>query len=169
VEPPRLETERLILRPFQGSDYEPYLRAHQRPEVVKYITADGNPLDEPTAWRSLAMFAGHWVLRGFGSWAVEERSSGKWIGRVGLHRPEPWPEVELGYMIDVPYWRQGFAVEACRASMQWAKDTLSRTRLVSYITPGNEASVAVAKKLGGIYEKTFPLQFHDAQVFGYRL
>lgn len=169
MEIPRLSTERLVLRPFAGSDFEPYLRAHQRPEVVRYITADQKPLDGPTAWRSLAMFAGHWALRGFGSWAVEEKESGQWVGRVGLHQPEPWPETELGYLIDLPWQKKGYAVEAGRAAMDWAKRALGRQRLVSYITPGNEASVAVAKKLGGAFEKRFFLQIHDADVYAYRL
>jgi RimJ/RimL family protein N-acetyltransferase len=169
LEPPRLQTERLVLRPFRGSDFEPYLRAHQRPEVVKHITADGKPLEASTAWRSLAMFAGHWTLRGFGSWAVELKSTGEWIGRVGLHQPEPWPETELGYMIDSPHWRKGYAVEACRASLKWAKAALFRTRLVSYIDPDNIASIAVSRKLGGVLEKRIVLLGRDAEVFAHTL
>ena len=169
MQPPRLSTERLILRPFQGSDIEPYRLAYLRPEVARYTTNDGKILDAPTSWRSLAMFAGHWALLGFGSWAVEEKSSGAWVGRVGLHQPAPWPETELGYLIDEPYWRKGYAVEASRAAMQWAKDVLGRTRLVSYIAPENAASIATAKKLGGVYEARIQIIGHETDVFAYRL
>lgn len=167
--PPRLETERLILRPFQGSDYGPYLAAHQRADVVRHVTADGKPLTDALAWRSLAMFAGHWTLRGFGSWSVEEKASGAWVGRVGLHMPEPWPELELGYLIDAPFWRRGYAVEAGRAAQAWGKDVLELTRLVSYISPENAASIATAKKLGGVWERRIQLMGLETEVFAYRL
>ncbi len=43
------------------------------------------------AWRNMALVLGHWQLRGFGLWAVEDRASGLLAGRVGCWRPEGWP------------------------------------------------------------------------------
>jgi RimJ/RimL family protein N-acetyltransferase len=51
----------------------------------------------------MAPILGHWTLKGFGYWAVEERASGAFVGCVGLWEPSGWPEVELGYWITPQY------------------------------------------------------------------
>ena len=165
---PTLETPRLLLRPFRASDFEAYARAHARPEVVRFITQDQKPLDAGMAWRSMAMLVGHWELRGFGSWALEERATGAWVGRVGLHQPEPWPEVELAYMVDAPHWKKGFAKEGGRAVLDWAR-AQGRTRLVSYINADNAASQGVARSLGARPEGTHTVGATLCDVWVYRL
>jgi len=54
---------------------------------------------------------GHWTLRGYGTWAVERKSDGAFIGRVGLINPEGWPGLEVGWTLGKPYWGQGYATE----------------------------------------------------------
>ena len=71
------------------------------PDVTRYL-ADGRPLSRGDAWRQLAMIIGHWELRGFGLWAVEERSSGAFLGRIGCFEPEGWPGFEIGYSARAP-------------------------------------------------------------------
>src|SRR5687767_1250386 len=88
-----LETDRLILRMLRASDFDAYAEMHADPAVMRYI-GDGQPLARPMAWRSLATMIGHWSLRGYGLWAVEERSSGKLVGRIGFWNPEGWPGFE---------------------------------------------------------------------------
>lgn len=51
------------------------------------------------SWRQLALWRGHWDLRGFGMWALEERASRAFVGRVGLHYPEGWPDREVGWTL----------------------------------------------------------------------
>jgi RimJ/RimL family protein N-acetyltransferase len=72
---PILQTERLLLRGFHARDFDAYAAMMADPEVTRHL-ADGRPLGRADAWRQLAMFAGHWTLRGFGVWAVEERATG---------------------------------------------------------------------------------------------
>jgi RimJ/RimL family protein N-acetyltransferase len=94
VEIPVLETDRLILRGFMQDDLEAYARIFGDLEVARFI-ADGKPVDRNLAWRGMATMVGHWHLRGFGMWAVEEKASGEMIGRAGLLEPEGWPGREL--------------------------------------------------------------------------
>jgi RimJ/RimL family protein N-acetyltransferase len=100
------------------------------------------------AWRLLAAGIGHWALRGYGTWAVERKSDGAFIGRVGLINPEGWPGLEVGWTLGKPYWRQGYATEAARASLRYAFLTQPVDRIISCIDAGNKPSQAVALKLG---------------------
>jgi RimJ/RimL family protein N-acetyltransferase len=80
---PQLTTERLLLRGFRPDDFERYAEMMADPDVSRHLM-DGRPLTRVEAWRQLAMFAGHWVLRGYGLWAIEERATGESLGRIGL-------------------------------------------------------------------------------------
>src|SRR5262245_22960661 len=111
---PALETERLRLRQFRDSDIDSYASMCANPEVMRYLSANGELLSRADAWRQMSMFLGHWELRGYGTWAVEEKSSGAFVGRVGLHFPEGWPDRELGWTVDRQFWGKGYAVEAAR-------------------------------------------------------
>ena len=100
----RLDTERLILRMFREDDFEAYYaKISSDGDVMRYL-GDGQPLTRSIVWRQLAMIVGHWQLKGYGMWAVEERSTGELIGRIGLFNPEGWPGFELGWVLGRAYW-----------------------------------------------------------------
>ena len=104
--PHRLETTRLLLRPFEAEDLDPYASMCADPEVMRYV-GDRGVLSREDAWRQMALLAGHWLLRGFGMWAVEERESGTFVGRVGLHYPEGWPDRKVAWALARPFWDRG--------------------------------------------------------------
>lgn len=85
----------------------------------------------------MATHTGHWVLKGYGTWAVERSSDGLLLGRVGLWEPEGWPGVELGWKLCREAWGHGYAQEAARGAMKWAWSSLDLPRLISLIDPGN--------------------------------
>src|SRR5437762_11892017 len=93
-----LETERLTLRMLREEDLDAYAEMCADPDVMRYI-GDGQPMTRSLAWRSLALMVGHWHLRGYGLWAVEERASGLPVGRIGVWNPEGWPGFGLGWML----------------------------------------------------------------------
>jgi RimJ/RimL family protein N-acetyltransferase len=144
----RLETERLILRPLTNADFEAYAAICADAEVTRYMSVNGAPLPRWEAWRSLAMFVGHWQLRGYGVWGLEEKANGRLLGRAGLHNPDGWPGIEVGWMLDRSVWGQGFATEAGRAAMVWAADVLRLPHIISVIHPENVRSIRVAERLG---------------------
>src|ERR687887_272892 len=142
-----LETDRLTLRMLRESDLDAYAEMCADPEVMRYL-GDGQPLARPMAWRNLAMMVGHWSLRGYGLWAVQERSSGVLVGRVGFWNPEGWPGFELGWMLRRAFWGRGYATEAARAALRFAFGQLGVPQVISLIRPGNAASIRVARRLG---------------------
>lgn len=142
-----LETERLVLRMLRESDFESYAQMCGDPEAMRYI-GDGQALTRPLAWRNLALMIGHWSLRGYGLWAVEERASGALVGRVGFWNPEGWPGFELGWLLRRSSWGKGYATEAARAALQFAFTEMGRPQVISLIHPDNAASIRVAERLG---------------------
>jgi RimJ/RimL family protein N-acetyltransferase len=148
---PILDTRRLRLRPFTEADVAVLDSLLQDPEVVRYIGDRRVPTLQET-WRAVAGWLGHWVLRGYGMWAVEERASGAMVGRAGLIYPADWPGPEVGYMLGRTWWGRGYATEAARAAMDWGFATIGFERLISLIDPANTASIAVAERLGETYD-----------------
>ena len=143
---PRLETKRLLLREWRQDDFETYARWMSDPDVVRWLT--GEPMARGDAWRSLAVMAGHWILRGYGFWAVEEKTSGTLVGRVGLWNPETWPGLEVGWTLGREHWGKGYATEAALASMDYAFMTQPISKLLSVIHVSNTPSQKVAARLG---------------------
>ena len=164
--PDNIETERLLLRQFLESDLDEYARMCAEPEVMRYI-GDGRTLARDEAWRSMASALGHWVLRGYGLYACEEKVTGRFVGRVGLINPEGWPGMEAGWMIGRDSWNRGYATEAATAVVTMAYGALATTRLISLIRPENAASIRVAEKLGAVVEKTITLMGTEAVVYAY--
>jgi RimJ/RimL family protein N-acetyltransferase len=144
---PEIQTERLVMRGFGDDDLDDWAAIVADPEVTRWV-GDENPLSREAAWRNMAYFMGHWLLRGFGSWALEERETGKVVGRTGLYRPEAWPGLEVGWLVGREHWGRGFAPEAGRASMEWAREELGADHIISLIEDANERSARVAEKLG---------------------
>jgi RimJ/RimL family protein N-acetyltransferase len=142
-----LETNRLILRLFREADLDAYAEMSADLEVMQYIGI-GQPQSRSEAWRSMATMLGHWQLRGYGLWAVEEKSSREMIGRIGCWYPEGWPDLEIGWLLRRAYWGKGFAIEAAKASLQYAFQRLERSHIISLIDSQNHRSIRVAERLG---------------------
>lgn len=157
-----LETKRLLLRQWRNDDFEHYAAFFADETNAQYI---GGRCDRDEAWRRMATIVGHWTLRGYGFWAVEEQSTCDFCGSIGLWYPEGWPERECGWWLMPDKQGLGYATEAAQRSRQYAYETLGWPTLVSYIDPGNTASEAVAKRLGCTPEHVFELCGHDARVW----
>ena len=142
-----LETERLRLRAFRNDDLEAYAPMCADPEVMRYL-GTGVTLSRDDAWRSMAGFLGHWALRGYGMWALEEKATGLFVGRAGFLNPEGWPGFELGWTLGRAHWGRGFATEAARRALEFAFRELDQPRVISLIRPGNAPSMRVAERLG---------------------
>lgn len=142
---PTLETDRLRLRDWREDDFEPYAAVWADPEMASFM---GGACSREGAWRRMAAVVGHWHLRGYGTWAVEDKSTRAFIGWCGLWYPEGWPEPELGYCLVRGTQGQGFATEAARCARSHAYEVLGWTTLISFIDLRNEPSIRVAQRLG---------------------
>jgi RimJ/RimL family protein N-acetyltransferase len=159
---PVIETERLRMRGWRPADVEPFARFYADRELSRYV---GGPLDYGAAWRLMAVEAGHWILRGYGMWVIEEKSGSAFAGFCGLWEPGDWPELEIGWIFRRECQGKGYATEAALRVRAYAYDEMKRDTLVSYIHPDNEASKRVARRLGASYESTIELRGHPAEVF----
>lgn len=116
----------------------------------------------------LAGYVGHQELRGYSYLALERKLDSAFVGAMGIWDSDPWPEAELGYWIIPKMQRQGYAVEAGQAWLNYAFGELGMTTLVSFIDPENEPSKKVAERLGGVPEGMVELvHFGTHQVYRY--
>lgn len=145
---PRLETARLILRAWRESDVEPFIAMMAEPDVARFLSSTQAPMERIDAWRTLALNLGHWALRGYGLFAVEEKASGAFVGRVGAWRPEGRADIELGWGLRRAYWGRGYAFEAACAAGDWMFATLALERIASFVHVDNAASQDLARRLG---------------------
>ena len=143
----RLETPRLVLRLPTLEDLDPWAAMMVDEETAKFI---GGVMSREVTWRALMTMIGSWHAMGFGMFSVIEKSSGRWIGRLGPWRPEGWPGTEIGWAIARDCWGKGYATEGATIATDWAFDNLGWTDVIHSIAPLNVASQGVAKKLGSI-------------------
>ena len=162
----RLETDRLVLRMFGNDDLDAYRAILTNPLVMEFI-GDGKTITRMEAWRALASTLGHWQLRGYGAWAVEEKASRKLVGRVGFIHPEGWPGLELGWILAPEFWGFGYATEASRAALEYGWSTFGFARVISLIHPQNSRSIAVAKRLGAVEDGTTELLGREVLVYAH--
>ncbi|MBT0959290.1 GNAT family N-acetyltransferase [Alphaproteobacteria bacterium KMM 3653] len=150
---PTLQTERLTLRAPQQGDY-PALAEFYASERSHFV---GGPQTHAQTWRTLAAEIGHWHLRGYGRWAVEETATGAFCGMVGPWCPEGWPEPEIAYDLMGGFEGKGYATEAATAALDFVFNTLNWKTAISFVAPENHASAALARRLGAQQEGTFDL------------
>lgn len=148
---PTVETERLILRAYRQSDFEAFAEFYTT-ERSRFV---GGPMTRELAWRALGTHLGHWALRGYGFWAVEEKGSGTFCGHVGLWNPEGWAGPEVGWVLMGHAEGRGIALEAALAARAHAYGTLGWTTAVSAIDPGNTRSIRLAERMGCTHESDF--------------
>jgi len=152
--PPVLETGRLTLRPMRAGDFPAYAALMAGPRAV-YM---GGPHDTAAAWGLFCHDAGCWALFGHGALMMDLREGGETVGQVGLNAGPLFPETELGWMVYDGHEGQGYATEGAAALRDWAFATLPLDSLVSYTHPGNDASKAVARRLGAVEDHAAPRQ-----------
>jgi len=144
-----LQTERLVLRRWRDDDVAAMEPLNTDPRFTRFLTADGRPFTAAESAGAVARWRHHWEEHGFGLWAVEERETGRFVGRVGVQFHRLWPDdPEVGWGIDPDLWGRGYATEAGAAAIEHAFATLAIPRLVSIVLPANTASIAVQTRLG---------------------
>lgn len=144
-----IDTERLWLRQWCGTDREPFAALNADPRVMEFFPALLTCAEsDAIADRCESLIS----ERGWGVWAVELKTSVEFIGFVGLHIPTeqlPFaPCTEVLWRLAFDYWGYGFATEAARGALRVGFERLGLPEIVSYAPVGNSRSRAVMERLG---------------------
>lgn len=144
--PEQIETPRLMLRPFREEDWKALHAYYSSAEATTFTV--GRPLSEGETWRTLCGMIGHWAVRGYGPYAVEEKASGMVLGTVGFWYPNDWPGPEIKWALAPAHWGRGLACEAARAVHRVGLNYLPDISLISFIHAENVASIRLAMAIG---------------------
>lgn len=159
-------TGRLNIREMTDADL-PFLK--QMLANVNVMQFYPHPLsaEEAEAW--LRRQQNRYANDGHGLWLVEDRQTGASLGQVGLVRQqvEGTRMIELGYMIDEPFWRTGIAREAGQACLAYGFKQLKLDSICSLIRPENISSQRTAEALGMLRGEI--VTFHTAEHWRYRI
>ena len=147
-----LQTPRLLLRPWQESDREPFQLINADPRVMEFFAA---PLSPAESDRMIDRIQAHIVRHRFGFFAAELRATGEFIGFVGMsHVPFEahfTPCVEIGWRLAAAHWNRGLATEGARRCLRYAFQELALPEVVAFTVPANLRSRRVMEKLGMSY------------------
>lgn len=164
IVPEQIETERLLLRQFRNDDWKDLHAYYSSPEATAFTV--GRSLTEGESWRTMCSMIGHWQLRGYGPYALEEKSDGRVIGTAGFWYPNDWPAPEIKWALAPSHWGKGYASEAARALQKVGLKHLSDISLISFIAAENQGSIRLAQAIGASFEEE--VQFRGSSWHIYR-
>ena len=151
VQVPLLETQRLRFRAPAVSDFDAEC-AYYASERSRGV---GGPYTPDQVWKALMTKIGQWIARGYGIWALDEKETGAYVGRVGINHPADWPEPEIAWTVMADGEGKGYAFEAAHAARAYAYAAYGWTTLTSMIVQDNPRSQALARRLGCVQEDDF--------------
>ncbi len=167
---PSLQTTRLILRNWTLDDVEDAFAIYGDVEVMRFL-GSGQPHPdlqyEKNAVSALIERSREWNDM-FGSWALEEKTTGRVIG-AALLKPLPGVrDIEIGWHLGRRYWGAGFATEAAQALITYGFDQLKLPVIFAVLQAANSASRAVTMRLGMTFVG-LTKDYYDRELELYRL
>lgn len=152
-----LETDRLLLRPFEAGDFDAVFAIYSRPDVAEYLLWDARTEDETRAALDKRIAARAIEKEGdFVALAIVLKTTHEFIGDVVLGwTSEEHRTGEVGFIIHPDHQGRGYATEAVRAVLDLAFDDMKLHRVIGQVETRNSASARVLDKLGFRKEATF--------------
>lgn len=146
----RIETYRLILRPWRDDDRSAFAALNADPAVAEWL---GGPLDRAASDAMVDRINGHIAEHGFGFWAAERKADGVLVGMIGLGVVKPealpvGPAVEMGWRLAQHAWGGGYATEGAEAALAWGFANLDVAEIIAFTGRTNLRSQAVMRRLG---------------------
>jgi len=145
----RLQSDRLILRPWEERDRDFWADLNADPEVMRFFESTRDRAQSDVIFDRLKE---HFERHGFGFWVLERKEDGEPIGFTGLQIadfPAPFtPAVEIGWRLKRTEWKKGYASEAARVCLAFAFTRMGLRKVVSFAVADNEASFAVMRRIG---------------------
>lgn len=149
---PELLTPRLLMRGHRAGDFDAMLHLWSDERVIRHIL--GRPSTPSETWTRLLRYVGHWQVLGFGYWAIEDRTTGAFLGEVGFadYKRDIQPSLdgvpEAGWVIAPEAQGKGLATEALAAALAWADANFIDPKTTCIMAPQHAASIRVAAKNG---------------------
>ena len=144
-----IETPRLILRDWQESDIQPFYKMNSNERTMEFFL---NPLNEEESLAFYHRIKDEFGTCGYGLYAVERKDNHEFIGFTGFHRftfnADFAPGVEIGWRLKPEAWGNGFAPEAAKACLEYAKKNLEFSEVYSFTALPNKRSERVMQKIG---------------------
>ena len=148
MNPPTIETDHLILRPFVTEDANAYYEAVLSDPTTMRGLPTGRPVPPQRARSIVAGHIDHWDDFGYGLWAVVEQTGGQLIGHCGFQQLDQKPAIMLTCAIKAPYSNSDLPIEAARACLRYGFDSLAMTEVVAIVLPGNTSAQHFYSRLG---------------------
>jgi len=145
------ETERLRAVLWRDDHAEPAFSAYSQPEMVRYLGSGAThpDIDYTHAWIGRIRKRSGDVGAEGGFWALERRDTGEIVGAtICSALPGGDGDHEIGWHVFPAHQGHGYATESGRGAATYGFDQLGLDEVLATIIPGNDASVAVARKLG---------------------
>lgn len=151
-EEPRLETDRLWLRPFTLADAPEVKRLVGEPDIAATTLNIPHPYPEGAAEQWILSHQPRFVDGTFVHFAITLKPDDRLVGAIGLHLEPEHRRAEMGYWAGKPYWGQGYTTEAARAVLAYGFEQLGLNRIYAEHFSTNPASGRVMQKIGMVYE-----------------
>ena len=162
-----LRTPQLGLRTWSGEDRIPFARINADPRVMEFFPA---PLSVAESESLADRIQAHFDEHGYGLFAVDELSAGRFIGFIGFSNatfPADFtPCVEIGWRLDASVWGRGYATAGARACLAYGFETFGFKKVYSFTSVLNKPSIRVMEKIGLTKEGEFD---HSRVPAGHRL
>jgi RimJ/RimL family protein N-acetyltransferase len=144
-----IETNRLILRPWQDSDLSSFFEMSQDHDVMRYFP---NLLSRSESDDLAHLIQSFIKKQSWGFWALELKENGEFIGFTGLHhQPTKFdfsPCTEIGWRLKRSAWGKGLAFEAAQASLDFGFKHLKLNEIVAFTAYSNLPSQKLMERLG---------------------
>lgn len=144
-------TDRLVIRESKMEDVPELFRLYKEEGMEQFVKPMQSTLEEELEFMQ-AYIRHAYLFFDFGLWTILEKETGRIVGRAGLFSSEILDEgVELGYLIGKEFQGRGYASECGSAILKYADEILNLEEVHLIADFGNEASCAVAEKLGFVF------------------
>jgi len=140
-----------VLRAFELRDLDYFFEFFGDAAASEHV---GGPSNHEDTWRRMLAGAALWSLTGIGMWSIARREDDRAIGHGGFFdflrtcEPPLSGKVEMGWILAAEAHGQGLASEACVAMLAWFGQQFGAHDIWALISPGNEPSMKLARKLG---------------------
>lgn len=142
-----LTTKRCLVRETCVEDLDALYEIYAEPSVTQYTEGLYPEREQEEAYLK-DYTENMYYFYNYGVWTVCDKTTGQVIGRAGFSNREGYEDPELGFVIGVPWQRQGYATEVCKALLGYGKEELGFEQVQMLVMPENRVSLRLAEKLG---------------------